>query len=466
MPDSFHTSGKPIVFAMHGRPDSSVRLDAADIVPVVRAFAGKAADCRYKAFITYWPEHIAVWEKIIPKSKLFLVSAMIDIEAHRKPVEPFDFGKYKGRPNLLIADVWREDVVPVDVLFAAERFVKRTPGAKVHIIGLPKEYMKAMMPFFSSMRQSGALGLISGQTTNIYSIYAASDIVLTPHVIATRIVRESLARGIPLVAGQGCPYTPYQAAPSDYKAYSTQIERCWRHLQTNGELTKRKCRELADAVFGLQQAGEAVKKVYSHVLNRPTPKRKKWFIDLGGHLGQSIRRFYRQVEDADKYNIVSFEPEPETFAKLLRNVGHIPNIELINKAATTHNNQVDFYPGKANENEGGTTLKGKQTGAVDYGNPVKVDAVDFCKWLKETVKQKDYVVIKINIEGGEYDLMEKMLKDKVTHLIDEVYIQLHSHKFPQGPDRWKYQKIESEFYQNAKCRTYMQNKGFVPFKCN
>lgn len=452
IPDRYHNSGKPIVLAIHGRPESSVRLEQIGEVPVISVLCDKVKDERYKAFVNFWPEYTEIWKNIVPEEKLHYVPAPVDLNEYSpSAIEPFDFGEYKADYNILIADMWRRDVIPFNIIFAAAKFVENHKNAKFHIVGISQEFSKSVNPFLLSLRERGVLGHVAGQMHRIKAYYAACDMFLSPQVIATRSVRESLAFGLKLVAASGSRYTPYTANPADITAYADAIERCY-----NGEMDS--C-SIASREFGFKKTGQAIKNVFESIMPKKSKKRKV-FIDIGAHTGETVRRFFREVPDADEYEIYSFEPDYETFKKLDVCVGHIENVNLINAMLGTHDGIEEFYVGKDNENEGGTSLKGKLTGRVNYKKPSKVECIDFKRWMKANVNG-DYVVLKINAEGGEYDIME-MILDEDLH-IDKCFIQFHAHKFEMGAQRQRFQEIESRFCNETKFEKFLASKGNYPF---
>jgi FkbM family methyltransferase len=454
IPTHLQCAGIPIVMALHGRPESSFRLELKGDLPVITTFSTKSLDQRYKAFTTFWPEYVDVWSSLIPKGKLFYAPVPLDLNEYNPDTPPFDFGEYKAGYNILISDMWREDVTPFNVLFAAAKYAREHKDVKIHIVGIAKEYHDTLSPFLTSLRSEGILGHIYGTTRSIKNYYTASDVLITPHVIATRSVREALASGLPVVAGSGNKYTPYQANPMDIDSFSEQIGIC----RGNGM----DARKIAESKFRLKDTGIAMKEIFKKVLRKKGGGRKV-FIDIGGHLGETVRRFYREVSDAGEYDIYTFEPDLETFKLLDANVGHIKNVNIVNAMMGTKDGMVDFFVGQANQNEGGTSLKGKQTGLVNYDKPTKVESMDLARWLRSNINKDDHVVLKMNIEGGEYDLMELLLDEDLTGLIDECFIQLHAHKFEHGEQRHRFHEIEARFWTEAKCEKYLKNKGFYPF---
>ncbi|MCP4537785.1 MAG: FkbM family methyltransferase [Chloroflexi bacterium] len=437
IPARLQNSGIPVVMCLHGRPDSSYMGEFNDN-PVLVGIANKATDCRYKAFVTFWEEYQPFWANLVPN--VHYVPATVDLEEF--PETP-----HTDEPIILVSDVWRDDIRPLYVLEAAVRFARKHNG-KIHVAAIPEN--KSVKTILRGCKD--VLGELYGLTSDIKQLYAKSNILVTPHVIATRAIREAMASGLKVVAGAGCKYTPWSANALDIDGFSAEIEKAWK-----GTYNSRRC---AEREFGMKKAGRAMKKILDEVAKVEITQRKV-FVDVGAHLGETVRRFYREVPDAREYEIYCFEPDMKTFEKLDENVGHIDNVHLINAAAYTDGGMTTFFPGRANDNEGGTSLAGKLTGAVDYGRPAMVECVDFSRWLK--ANKGDYTIVKMNIEGGEYDLMEKLLDDDMADSIDRLYVQLHAHKFEHGPMRQRFQRIESRFWNEAKCDKFFSNKGFHPF---
>jgi FkbM family methyltransferase len=460
IPTHLQCAGIPIVIAMHGRPESSARLEAAGSNPVVTSFYNKTFDKRHKGYFCFWPEYIDYWKVIIPQDKLFLIPSAVDLNEYSPENKPFDLGEYKAKYNILISDIWRDDVTPFNCLFAAVDYARKNKDVKIHMCGIPNEYIKTIAPFIVNLRKEGVLGYVHGQTRDIKGLYTACDVLVTPHVIATRSIREAMASGLKIVAGSGCMYTPFTANPMDIKSFSEAIRACYE--KPNGFLP----REIAKKEFSLLNMGLAAKKAFEKLQIRPVQTQRKVMIDIGGHLGETVRRFYREVDDADQYEIYSFEPEPATFIELDRNVGHIKNVNLINAMAGLKAGMETFYVGKDNHNEGGTSLIGKTTGGIDYKQSIKVESINFADWIRDNINDGDYVILKMNIEGGEYDLMEMLMKENLTGKFNKIFIQLHSHKFDMGEQKERFQKIEADFYNVTKGKVFMKNKGFYEFNVN
>ena len=79
----------------------------------------------------------------------------------------------------------------------------------------------------------------------------------------------------------------------------------------------------------------------------------------------------------------------------------------------------------------------KDGGQSMYPREPFVPQLPICEWMIDDMKFKlnDYVVIKLDIEGGEYPIMQHIWdyhNDECISLIDEMFIEWH----PWGQDPW------------------------------
>jgi len=78
---------------------------------------------------------------------------------------------------------------------------------------------------------------------------------------------------------------------------------------------------------------------------------------------------------------------------------------------------------------GSTLLRDKTTWKVSK-TPVKVPCINFSNWISKRFKPKDHIVLKMNIEGAEYEVLENMLHNGVLAWINVLYISFHFRKIP------------------------------------
>lgn len=148
---------------------------------------------------------------------------------------------------------------------------------------------------------------------------------------------------------------------------------------------------------------------------------RKVFIDCGGMDGCSIRFFRESYPNAKQFSIYSFEPNP-IFSDYYRK---LKNVAFFNKAVWIYDGYIDFYLSNSEFKDGSTLIKGKNTGELDKSHPIKVKCIDLSKWILETFIKEDYIILKMDIEGAEYEVLKKMFHDKSIDYIDELFIEFH-----------------------------------------
>ena len=452
IPVKYHNIGKPVVMCLHGRPDSTFRLSIDKKEALIQAISNKASDARYKAFISFWPEFETAWRSLVG-DKLHVIPAPVDLDYYTGGENK----KFSGSHKILIADIWREDITPLNSIFGAVRYIdKYDPTAKIHIVGIPtdEKRMRALRPFLNGLK--GYIGSLAGHMKDIRNWYKSCDCIVTPHTIATRIVRESLAAGLPVIAGADCKYTEFRADHASPDDVAAAIKAALADPQAPV-----KARKTAEMEFdSLQTAGKLIV-LCEQVCSVKTEKRKI-FLDIGGHLGETVRRFYRQRPDAADFEIYSFEPDPEIFGKMFDNIGAIPNVTCINAALCNVQGKRKMHKGRANDGEGSTLFDGKLTGALQ--GQIDIRAIDIRRFF-DSLGDFDYCIVKMNIEGGEYELLPYMVETNLMSRIDELYVQMHSLKFDLA-HRIEMDKIELQWLKDMRnCSTiiFSTTKGMASF---
>jgi len=158
---------------------------------------------------------------------------------------------------------------------------------------------------------------------------------------------------------------------------------------------------------------------------------KKVFIDCGAHDGCSVRKFLDTIEDAHEYEIHSFEPNPN-----LAHYHPVGNANFHNKAVWITYGNIDFYNFDrtggssllAHKNERNKRkLKDKPGWQKKIKPPEKitVQSIDISSWIGSNFKVDDYIILKMDIEGAEYQILEKMMEDSTIKFVDELWIEWH-----------------------------------------
>lgn len=170
------------------------------------------------------------------------------------------------------------------------------------------------------------------------------------------------------------------------------------------------------------------------------------FIDLGAYNGDSIKefmdlskandstRFFQSPPElpveASEFEIYAFEPNPKFFPDLAKLAEQYNIVEVHNAAAWTDEGIHDFAIDPSPDLPYGSTLmKSKKelwSKAEKSDSIVKLHTIDFSEWIKQF--KDDYVIVKSDIEGAEFPVLEKMLKDGTHKIMDQLWCEFHPNK--------------------------------------
>jgi FkbM family methyltransferase len=158
------------------------------------------------------------------------------------------------------------------------------------------------------------------------------------------------------------------------------------------------------------------------------------FIDCGAHCGESILRAKHQF--GINTRIISFEPIPY-FAEEIRKIWeNDESVDIVN-AAVWIKEGIDEFQISPMITDGSSLLKIPPEEYKDEYLIIKVNTFDFSNFLKQ-FKEKDFkLIVKFDIEGAEYHVLNKMIKDGTINYIDEFWGEWHEAK---TDEQKKYQK--------------------------
>lgn len=148
-------------------------------------------------------------------------------------------------------------------------------------------------------------------------------------------------------------------------------------------------------------------------------------IDAGAYRGEwssgMIARYGCQA--------ILFEPVPNFFQQLQAYYKHNSLVKIHNSAVGGKDRQSLF------------SLLDNGTSEYRDGKTVEFSVVDIDKVFKQNIGNQRVACMKLNIEGGEYEVLERMLEAKLVTSCDSFLIQFH--RYPQGYEK-RYEFIVSE----------------------
>lgn len=158
---------------------------------------------------------------------------------------------------------------------------------------------------------------------------------------------------------------------------------------------------------------------------------KKVFIDAGGYTGDTVKLFMEEYPNAIEFDCIHcFEPNP-AFKSMLQEVVLAPfagnKYHFHPEAVWIKDCELDFY--LAENPLGSSVLKEKGgRSKLDKAHPIKVKAIDFSQWIKSNFDRDDFIVLKLDIEGAEYQVLRKMADEGTIYYIKDLYVDWHARK--------------------------------------
>lgn len=192
-----------------------------------------------------------------------------------------------------------------------------------------------------------------------------------------------------------------------------EIEAFWRKI--SGEKARR--RREADAAFT---------KVVSSL------KPGDLAIDLGANFGD----FTAQMALSGA-SVIAFEPDPFAYDNLRSRMAQFDNVEILNAAAADQDGTLklfrhkDFDSAPAKRTTASTLISSKSN--IESGGGIEVEVVDFTAYVRGL--SRDIKLLKVDIEGSEVALFEKLLKSDVASCIEHVFVETHERVLPELAER-------------------------------
>lgn len=151
------------------------------------------------------------------------------------------------------------------------------------------------------------------------------------------------------------------------------------------------------------------------------------FIDLGAYSGDSIEEFKNwsklSFPDKENWQLYAFEPNPK-FREYWDNQTH-NNLTFSNMAAWTEDTEIEFAVDQTDTPLGSSLMQSKKK-VWDNSPKIKVQAFNFSEWLKQF--KDDFVVLKMDIEGAEFKVLDKMISDNTDKIPYVMMVEFHPNK--------------------------------------
>lgn len=156
------------------------------------------------------------------------------------------------------------------------------------------------------------------------------------------------------------------------------------------------------------------------------------FIDLGANIGQGFE-WFSDFYSGKNIDFHLFEPSPNCILHLNEiSIKSNKKISIFNSGVGIEEGIFKFY-GLASHQGGELSQGGSimpQHNSQFYNSKkddsIDVSIIDFSKYLREQKKQYHQIIVKMDIEGAEIELLEKLIADHSISLISIIYIEFHA----------------------------------------
>jgi len=182
----------------------------------------------------------------------------------------------------------------------------------------------------------------------------------------------------------------------------------------------------------------------------------KYYIDLGAYDGNLLEQVIKKYPDFDYY--IAFELIPILYKEMKKRFRNNKKVKIYRKVVSTRNKKkVKFYicyctekggcKGKGKEiGTGSTLLNRKKTGNIKKSRYIYVETINFSEYVKENFSKDNFIVLKIDIEGEEYPLLEYMIQTGAIFYINKIYCEWHFHKLDKrgkknNPNQERHNKL-------------------------
>ena len=151
-------------------------------------------------------------------------------------------------------------------------------------------------------------------------------------------------------------------------------------------------------------------------------------IDLGANLGEFTCRMAETGAD-----VISFEPDPGAFEVLQSATADLSNVTLIQKAVGHQNDTLMLWRSAkwSPDDPAGQTQSSSivhRDSGNDAQNAVEVEVVDLIAFLEGL--DRDVRIIKMDIEGAEWEVMNRLIDHPVLSRIDCIFVETHERQNP------------------------------------
>lgn len=155
---------------------------------------------------------------------------------------------------------------------------------------------------------------------------------------------------------------------------------------------------------------------------------RKIFLDCGANRGQSILGAKNQF--GSDIEVYSFEAVPVLYNKLVDKWKNDTKVHLYNNAVWDKEDTVKIYI-STEWSDASTLYLEKSDRKINKNIYSEVKSIDLSEFIKNNFNPNDYIILKLDIEGAEYDVLYHLAKTNILSYVNKLWGEWHLDKFPR-----------------------------------
>jgi FkbM family methyltransferase len=154
------------------------------------------------------------------------------------------------------------------------------------------------------------------------------------------------------------------------------------------------------------------------------------FLDGGARAGEALDWYVNKRPDLAGCEVHFFEPNPnhrEALEELCRQSRG--RMKSIHAAVGTSAGTAKLFTCLEEVGDLGNSLFSESRCNLDRDHPVDVQMVDLASYILENFEPQDYLVLKLDVQGAEYQLVPHLISTGAIALLDEIHVEWHDYLF-------------------------------------
>lgn len=174
---------------------------------------------------------------------------------------------------------------------------------------------------------------------------------------------------------------------------------------------------------------------------------RKIFIDGGARIAETFDIIKKDFPQYWDYEFILYEPNPK-YTETLEILSKEKGFKFVNGAIWDKTIKTNFYVANDVWGDVGSTIHSEKNEKLDRENPYEVQTYDIVEILNE-FNNDDYIVLKLDVEGSEYDIVRRLINSNNIDLVDEYLIEWHDQFFQDS--KWP---LVEEISKHKPCKDW------------